>query len=145
MKKPESIVPEDEHEIDYKEIESIEKIGTDNMALNKETQDLEEDTLSTNPNPDIESFDTETLAEAKPASKFKTVPELAEDLMAQKLNIPDSEKDEMALILAKRITSRASELLDAEYTKEETGNEGDESLTYTLRIGSFKVMRSKSK
>jgi len=144
--KPKRIVPEDVNGIDYNEIESIEKVGTDNFALNKENPDLEEDSLSANPNPDIdENLDSETLAEAKPASKFKTVPELAEDLMAQKLNIPDSEKDEIALVLAKRITSRASELLDAEYTKKETGTEGEESLTYTLRIGSFKVKRTKTK
>jgi len=146
MKKPESIVPEDGNKIDYQEIESIEPIEVNNLAENESKLELIEDSSRTIPESDFEKgIDPETLAEAKPANKFKTVPELAEDLMAQKLNIPDSEKDEMAMVVAKRITARASELLDAEYTKEKTGSEGDESLTYTLRIGSFKVMRSKSK
>src|SRR5690606_1968263 len=64
---------------------------------------------------------------------YSSVPEYAEDLMAQKLNIPDSAKDQMAIVLAKRITTKASELLGAEYTTESTGSSGDESLTYTLR------------
>ncbi len=141
-----SIESEDVNKIDYEEIESIEIIGADNLADNGNNAELMEDSIPTIRELKNESDpNSETLAEAKPATQFKTIPEYAEDLMAQKLNIPDSERDEMAMFVAKRLTSRASELLDAEYTKKETGAQGDESLTYTLRIGSFKVMRSKSK
>ena len=147
LERTKSIESEDIIKTDYEEIESIDILGSDNLAHNgNNTKIILEDSIPTilelknesDPNP-------ETLAEAKPDSKYKTIPEIAEDLMAQKLNVPDSERDEMAMFVAKRLTSRASELLDAEYTKQETGEEGDESLTYTLRIGTFKVMRSKSK
>ncbi|NEN24116.1 hypothetical protein G3O08_11450 [Cryomorpha ignava] len=122
------------------EPEHIEPQETDYLAatieepaLTKEPIIIEENHIQTS---------TEQMSKTK---TFNSVPKYAEDLMAQKLNIPDSEKDEMAMVLAKRITSKASELLDAEYTTESAGSSGDKSLTYTLRIGNFKVQRTKSK
>jgi len=122
--------------------EIIETVEAENLATNTEIEPvLNEPTMveipEMNPNYELETVNT--------TKTFHSVPEYAEDLMAQKLNIADSEKDEMAMILARRITSKASEVLNAEYTKEATGDSGDESLTYTLRIGSFKVQRIKSR
>lgn len=120
----------------------IEPVSPDNLAENIEEPALIDKPVIIDENP---AFADQKQEKSSSSKTFNSVPEYAEDLMAQKLNIPDSEKDEMAMVLAKRITSKASELLDAEYTKESTGSAGDESLTYTLRIGNFKVKRVKSK
>lgn len=122
--------------------EPIESIETDNLASNFEKPAFIEEPIIMEDNQVVISPDQSHGSNTK---TFNSLPKYAEDLMAQKLNIPDSEKDQMAIVLAKRITSKASELLDAEYTTKTGGESGDESLTYTLRIGAFKVQRTKSK
>lgn len=122
--------------------ETIEPELQENLAAIPEIEPITNEEPTFAEAPELNEQSNQDVAST--TKTFHSVPEFAEDLMAQKLNIPDSEKDEMAIILAKRVTSKASELLNAEYTKETTGDSGDESLTYTLRIGNFKVQRTKS-
>lgn len=94
----------------------------------------------------IHQIDTTILVPIDPSvtdEGYKTIPEITEDYIASKMEIPDEERDRMALNIAKRITDRAAEVLDAEVKKEES-KEGDQ-LTYTFRIGKLKVTRSKNR
>ncbi|MCA1752146.1 MAG: hypothetical protein ABR572_06015 [Cryomorphaceae bacterium] len=79
-----------------------------------------------------------------PASEnYLTLSELAKNTVAGRFDLDDSERDRMALAVAKRIADRAGEMLDAE-VKKEVPDDG-ESLTYTVRIGNFKVSHSRQK
>ncbi len=84
-------------------------------------------------------------AKSKKNSEFQTIPEYAESILADRLNVPDSARDQMALTLAKRAADKAGEFFDAEITKEKSSAEGIENLTYTLRVGSFSVSRSRTR
>jgi hypothetical protein len=85
------------------------------------------------------------LAEAIPTKKpeYQTLGEVAENRLANELNLSDMERDELALTIAKRITQKAGETLDSEVSREV--NEESETLTYTLRIGGFKVSHTTAK
>lgn len=79
-----------------------------------------------------------------PASEnYLTLSELAKQNVAGRFDLDDSERDRMALALAKRVADRAGEMLNAEM-KKEAADDG-ESLTYTVRIGNFKVSHSRQK
>ncbi len=96
--------------------------------------------------PDLQDEDEVILAEQIPdrtTEKFQTIGEIAQDRVADQLNLSDKERDEMALSVAKRITHKAGEALDSELKKEED-EEGDR-LTYSLRIRGFKVSHSTAK
>jgi len=96
--------------------------------------------------PDLEDEGELILAEEIPVrtpEKFQTIGEIAQDRVAEQLNLSDKERDEMALSVAKRITHKAGEALDSEL-KKEVDEDGDR-LTYSLRIGGFKVSHSTSK
>ncbi|MGB6036860.1 MAG: hypothetical protein WBG42_11380 [Cryomorphaceae bacterium] len=96
--------------------------------------------------PDLQDEDEMILAEQIPVratDKFQTIGEMAEARVADQLNLSDKERDEMALSVAKRITQKAGEALDSEL-KKEVDEDGDR-LTYSLRIGGFKVSHSTAK
>jgi hypothetical protein len=100
------------------------------------------------PEPDFEirNEDEMILAEEIPTDyteQYQTISEMAQDRVADQLNLSDEERDELALSMAKRFTQRAGEALDSE-VKKEVDEEGDR-LTYSLRIRGFKVSHSKSK
>ena len=95
--------------------------------------------------PEIPNQSLENTGRVSKAKTYNSIPKYAEDLLADKLNIPETEKDELGMAMARKLTARTGELLNAEYTKEESNTEGEESLTYTLRIGSFKVSHIKAK
>ena len=78
-------------------------------------------------------------------SPYQTLPELAENAFAKKMNVPEENQDEMASIIAKRLTEKASKLLDAEFTKTASPDDENEALSYTLRIGNFKFSHTKTK
>jgi|GEM_PF-1797040 len=86
-----------------------------------------------------------SLAE-QPSPKYLSFGELAEQKIKKSLDVDVVERDAMALALAKKLTEKASQLVDAEVSREgSTSASGDESLTYTVRLGSFKVSHIKSK
>lgn len=123
-------------------LEKIEVSDVEDLVASHQSPELIEDTK------DIQKDLDENLENSDKASTTKTfnsIPKYAENLLADKLNIPESEKDEIGLALARKLTARTGELLNAEYKKEETNTEGEESLTYTLRIGSFKISHTKAK
>lgn len=86
-----------------------------------------------------------SLAEQQ-SPKYLSLGELAEQKIKKSLDVDVVERDAMALALAKKLTDKASQLIDAEVSREgSTSASGDESLTYTVRLGSFKVSHIKSK
>ncbi len=94
----------------------------------------------------IAEVPTETPVEDQPKDereKYKTVPEITEDILAEQLNISDEERDQMALTVAKRVTDRAAAMLDSEVKREES--ESGEEMTYTLRIRNFKIQHKTRK
>jgi hypothetical protein len=110
------------------------------------------DSLKTGITPDTIGIDLNenhnTLAQEKSPKEmrkieYQTLDEVAAQAVANRLSMSDEERDQIALSLAKRFTNKASELLDAEVTKEEF--EETQHLTYTLRVGSFKVKHSRKK
>ncbi len=118
------------------ELESLEKQPEAVLFASKD-----EPGLKTEVKPlDIELPETQTIATKEP--QFLTIPELAEERLADELALSDEERDEVAMSLAKRITQKAGEALDAEVTKEEVE---DESLTYTVRFRGLKISRTKAK
>ncbi len=78
-------------------------------------------------------------------STYKTIPQIAEKALAQKLNVPEENQDEMANIVAHRITEKVSKMLDTEIKSESIENEDNNTMSYTLRIGSFEFSRTKKK
>lgn len=90
---------------------------------------------------------TENIAQVNPSNTgsgvtFKTLPQLAEDAIASRFEIKDEERDEMAIVLAKRVTNKASEVLDSEL-RMETSDNGD-NMTYTFRFRNFKVQHTRN-
>jgi hypothetical protein len=86
-----------------------------------------------------------SLAEQQ-SPKYLSLGELAEQKIKKSLDVDVVERDAMALALAKKLTDKASQLIDAEVSREgSTSASGDESLTYTVRLGIFKVSHIKSK
>jgi hypothetical protein len=85
------------------------------------------------------------LAQSPKPDDYQTLGEIAENKIAEKLELSDSERDALAISLAKRLTDKAGELLDAEVKRETQAGEDGENMTYTLRVGTFKVSRTKSK
>jgi len=75
--------------------------------------------------------------------EFLTIGELAERRLANELELSESERDEVALSIAKRITEKAGEALDTEIKKQE--HPETDQLTYSLRIGSLKISRTTAK
>lgn len=90
---------------------------------------------------------TENMAQVNPSNTgsgvtFKTLPQLAEDAIASRFQIKDEERDEMAMVIAKKVTNKASEVLDSELSKE-TSDNGDQT-TYTFRFRNFKVQHTRN-
>jgi hypothetical protein len=85
------------------------------------------------------------LAQESKSEDYQTLVEIAEDKIAKKLELNDSERDALAISVAKRLTDKAGELLDAEVKRESSTTPDGENMTYTLRVGSFKLSRTKSK
>lgn len=79
----------------------------------------------------------------KDQDEFLTIGEMAEKRLAKELNISEEDRDEMALAIAKKLTEKTGEFLDAEISKNE--NESNDYLTYSLRIGNFKVSHKTKK
>lgn len=126
-------------------LEKIEIPEVEDLVATNEIPELIEDTSGVQEIQD-RNTDHETAAEQANTTKiFNSIPKYAENLLADKLNIPDSEKDEIGLAVARKLTTRTGELLNTEYTKEVSGTEGEESLTYTIRIGSFKISHKTAK
>jgi len=91
----------------------------------------------------IDYAQPENLKRSTSSENYLTLSELAKNSVAGRLELNDAERDQMALAMAKRIADRAGEMLDAEVKKE--APEDGESLTYTVRIGNFKVSHSRQK
>ncbi|HKL02768.1 MAG TPA: hypothetical protein VJ911_03800 [Cryomorphaceae bacterium] len=72
---------------------------------------------------------------------YKTIGELSEDFLAKRFEIQDQKRDELALAVAKKVTDKAGEILDAEFKK--TPESDTETTSYMLRIGQFKVSHTK--
>jgi hypothetical protein len=95
--------------------------------------------------PDLK-IEEEELAQETPQKEkkeFKTIPQLAQEAVASQFDLSDEERNEIALNLAKKITQKAGEALDSEVKKEV--DEDKDRLTYSLRIGGFKVTHNKAK
>ncbi len=114
------------------------------LAANDESEkdQIEPNTIETS-----EPDNGETLASIdKQGPQYLTLGQLAEQKIKQTLDVDVVERDAMALAFAKKLTDKASQLVDAEVSREgNTSAAGDESLTYTVRVGSFKVSHVKSK
>ncbi len=96
----------------------------------------------------IDSVDNNDLAESQAApspseEEYQSVPEFTEDILANTLNIPDDERDRMAMTIAKKVTDKAAAMLDSELSREESN--GGDNLTYTLRIKKFKIQHSRKR
>lgn len=91
----------------------------------------------------IHDIPNENLRKVSASENYPTLTELAKTSVAGRFDIDDSERDRLALAVAKRIADRAGEMLDAE-VKKEAPDEG-ETLTYSVRIGSFSVSHSRPK
>lgn len=160
MREPDpSFVAEQKEEIpeDMSPIET--QVDPEPTLIAEEAPELElEETLPKEsvivPIEQVDPMEANDMAEAEsnpalqtdPALKtegYKTVPEFTEDILANKLNIPDEERDQMALAIAKKVTDKATEMLDSELTREESDT-GDQ-LTYTLRIKKFKIQHSRKR
>lgn len=75
------------------------------------------------------------------AKDYKTLGELSEDFLAKRFEIEDQKRDEFALAVAKKVTEKAGQVLDAEFEK--TSESESETASYTLRIGQFKFSHTK--
>lgn len=120
-------------DLEYAEVESIEQIEQEQIEL-----------LA----PDVEIRNEDEMILAQEIAnnqkiEYQTIGDIAQDRLANQLNLSDTEKDELALSLARLISQKAGEALDSELTKET--DQDSESLTYTLRIRGFKVSHTKSK
>ena len=94
-------------------------------------------------NEPAESNDPQKASVPKP--DYKTLPQIAEKALAKKLNVPEESQDEVANVLARRLTDKMSKALDTEFTTA-TAQAGDENtVSYTLRIGGFEFSRTKQK
>jgi hypothetical protein len=76
-------------------------------------------------------------------SAYLTLPELATNTLARKFDMDEKERDNLALAIAKRLTDKAGEALNTEVKKEVDSD--NDHLTYTVRIGNFKVSHSRNK
>ena len=121
--KPEFKKREGKAERNEREILPIEPLTADVKLRPIETE------RPTYPETEIESPGSE--------DEFLTIAEIAEERLANELNISDEGRDELALAIAKKLTEKTGELLDTEIKKSE--NESSDYLTYSVRIGSFKV------
>ncbi len=81
------------------------------------------------------------IATKTDAVTYKTIGELSEEFLANRLEIDGRERDELALAITKKVTQKAGNILDAEFEKIE--KKGDETTSYKLRIGQFKVSHTK--
>ncbi|MCA1764140.1 MAG: hypothetical protein ABR574_03245 [Cryomorphaceae bacterium] len=81
------------------------------------------------------------IATKTDAVTYKTIGELSEEFLANRLEIDGRERDELALAVTKKVTQKAGNILDAEFEKIE--KKGDETTSYKLRIGQFKVSHTK--
>lgn len=75
------------------------------------------------------------------AKDYKTLGELSEDFLAKRFEIEDQKRDEFALAVAKKVTEKAGQVLDAEFEK--TSESESETASYMLRIGQFKLSHTK--
>lgn len=94
------------------------------------------------------TIETDDVAQADPEnteyqSTFKTIPQMAEDAIASRFEIKDEEREEMAMVIAKRVTDKAGKVLNSELSKEISDN-GDNT-TYTFRFRNFKVQHSRNR
>jgi hypothetical protein len=91
-----------------------------------------------------ETQDASSVKKEPPAAQeYLTLAEYAERRLANELELSDVERDQMALSLARRITEKAGDALDTEIKKE--ADPDSDQLTYSLRIGSFKISRTTAK
>lgn len=94
----------------------------------------------------LPSADLKSVSNEKTAPKYLSVGQLAENKLADRLEISESERDALGLAVAKKLTEKASNLVNAEVSIEgNTLPDGGENLTYTLRLGSFQLKHVKSK
>lgn len=100
--------------------------------------------LPTKENSEIMPTDQSKISAPQKAT-YKTLPELAEKALAKKLNVPEENQDEIANVVAQRITEKVSKMLDTEFTTESAQNDENNTMSYTLRIGSFEFSRTKKK
>lgn len=124
-------VVEDLNEIQFAEVEPVKtdlEVANEREALTVQTEEV-----------GVE------VAEEIPVKmdEFQTLGELAENRLANELDMSDEERDAIAMTIAKRIAEKAGETLDSEVSRKV--NEESETLTYTLRIGGFKVSHTKAK
>jgi len=138
-----NVVPiEEESEKQEMVLEKIEIYTGEELAVVFDNPKIMEDTAGFM---EVPNQNPANIAQANTTKTYNSIPKFAGSLLADKLNIPENEKDDMALVVARRLTTRTGELLDAEYTKEQSEAEGNESLTYTFRIGSFRLSHTKAK
>ncbi len=88
---------------------------------------------------------TTSTTDVKGNESYKSLGEIAEEKFKQQLDLSDAERDALALTFAKRAAEKAGALIDAEINKSKTVTEQGENLTYSFRMGTFKVSHSKSK
>ncbi len=81
--------------------------------------------------------------QASIGSVYLTVPELLAEGLAKQLNIETTKSDELALAFARRITEKAAEVLKTEIKRDEAAD--GEHLSYTFRVGNFKVEHTRRK
>jgi len=79
----------------------------------------------------------------KQAPIFYSIPQMATKSISRQLGMDESERDEFALALARRLTEKAGEALNAEVSKKTDPD--SENLTYSLKIGGLKVSHSRSR
>ncbi len=94
---------------------------------------------------DIPTGEGVAISTTAHAAAYKTISEIAEEKLSQKLNLTEEERDALALTVAKRAAERAGNLLNTEFSKEKTVDSRGENLTYTLRVGSFKASHTKTR
>ncbi len=140
-------------EVDHaKKVDDIQRIDSDPILIETEFPDFEN--MVDSESPTLAENTTEipnTTSEKNQGNRrsgsgvYETLPDLAERKLLEKLRLEEMERDAMALALAKRFTDKASQLVDGEVNKETQTTDAGESLTYTLRLGSFKVSHTKTK
>jgi hypothetical protein len=136
MESPQNVMPQNEVELE-EEFAAVEPLSVPDEIKIEEQESPEFLT----PELKEEEF-AEELRQAK-EKEFKTLPELAEDVVAEQFDLTDEERDEIALNLAKKITQKAGDALDSDFKKEV--DEEKDRLTYSLRIRGFKVTHNRAK
>lgn len=73
------------------------------------------------------------------ASEYKTLPQIAKNALANKLNIDKAMQDEIADIMAQRLTASVGKVLDTEFKMKTIAHPESDVKSYMLRIGSFEL------